>query len=172
MRQLMFAFALLPSCISAQSLLIEFTNGTSVSHPIIDVRSTDLESTTMRVHLWNGNTEVHERSAIARCEFVGSATGLSEKVDGSLGMEVFPNPSSGPVRITCELNGHAPVRAEILEISGKLVRTLYQGPAAGPSLVLNWNGTNDAGVAVPDENYLCRIRQGAGSATRQIVIQH
>ncbi len=172
MRHLILAFTLLPVALSAQSILIEFNNGTSVSHPITDVRSTDLESTTMRVHLWDGNTEVYERNTIARCEFLGSTTAISESRSAALSAEVFPNPSSGSVRITCVLPDWAPVRVEMLDLSGKLVRMLHQGSAAGPSLVLNWSGMDDEGVAVSNGTYLCRISQGACTTTRQVVIQH
>ncbi len=171
MRHLLLAFTLFPIALSAQSILIEFNAGSSVSYPIIDVRSTDLESSTMRVHLWNGSTEVYERTAIARCEFLGSTAAISESGGSPLSAEVFPNPSSGSVRITCAVTAGTPVRAEILDMSGKLVRTLYTGPASGPSLVLNWSGADDEGAAAADGTYLCRISQGAVMATSQVIIQ-
>lgn len=171
MRLPLLLWGLVPASLCAQSLVIELTNGTSVDHPITAIRSAHAGSSDFQVNLWSGAVEVYEVSSIVRMEFAGLPTSLGQRGPGADDQVLFPNPSNGSVRITCPVTHEGPVQLDILDAVGKPVRALYRGTAASPSLVLDWDGTNDAGGLVAEGTYLCRMQQGAASITRAIIIQ-
>jgi hypothetical protein len=170
MRLLMLFWGLVPASLCAQSLVIDLTNNTTVEHPITAVRSTVAGSSDFRVNLWSGAVEVYELSSIARMEFAGLPTSLGQRSQGAEDWTLFPNPSSGSVRITCPVTHEGPVQLDILDAVGRPVRALYRGAAVSPALVLDWDGTNDDGGLVAEGAYLCRMQQGTAALTRSIII--
>lgn len=76
----------------------------------------------------------------------------------------YPNPFNPSTRIPFELQegaGTSRVHLEILDMRGRLIKTLVQGERAnGQRYEAVWNGQNEAGRSVPSGSYLSRLRIG------------
>lgn len=83
---------------------------------------------------------------------------------------VAPNPFNPMTTITFSLatTGHAKV--DIIDVQGRLVRSLYAGelPAGERSLV--WDGRDNAGRSVPSGAYFARLESGSQTATRKMIL--
>jgi hypothetical protein len=77
---------------------------------------------------------------------------------------IFPNPTPGPITIDFTLPTSGWISAEILDVSGRVVRELFSGTEpnghAG-ELSLMWDGRDDAGKRVAAGVYVARV-QGPG----------
>ena len=77
-----------------------------------------------------------------------------------------PNPAHGAVSLTLELPRAGGARVEVLDLSGRSVRTLHAGPAPAGTLPLQWDGAGASGRAAPAGLYF--IRATAGGETAEV----
>ena len=171
MRTLILTLSLLPGLLSAQTVFFNFTDGSTVSYPITDVRSTDFEGGNMRVFLWDGTSYSWSMSSLANYQFNASATGVQEATTALTPLELFPNPTSGEVTIGFEVHGDGEVSVEVLDLRGALVRVVHRGKLAPGAQRLRWDGHDAKGQPVASGNYLCRVVQGPRSATKHVIVQ-
>ncbi len=86
----------------------------------------------------------------------------------------YPNPFNPMTRIPYVLGGSAntaTVHLEILDIGGRLIKTLVQGEqATGQRYEVSWNGTNRDGRQVPSGVYLTRLRIDGVARSRIITL--
>jgi flagellar hook capping protein FlgD len=83
-----------------------------------------------------------------------------------------PNPFRVSTRVdfTMSRAGHAEV--SVHDAAGRLVTTLFSGPAeAGPHAV-TWNGRYGDGRRAPNGVYSCTLRTDSGRQTRNLVLSH
>ena len=82
-----------------------------------------------------------------------------------------PNPFNPETSIRYELAAASPVRLEIFDAAGHVVRHL-ESSTSMPAGVheVRWNGRDDAGATVPSGVYLYRLRAGAFQQTRRAVL--
>jgi hypothetical protein len=171
MRPLILALTLLPAALSAQSVFFHFTDGSTVSYPITEVRSTDFDGGNMRVFLWDGTSYSWSMSSLTNYQFNASATSVAESTTALTPLELFPNPTSGEVTIGFEVHGEGEVRVEVLDLRGGSVRVVHQGKLPQGPQRLRWDGHDAQGQPVASGNYLCRVVQGTRSATKQVIVQ-
>ena len=71
-----------------------------------------------------------------------------------------PNPGRHGTTIAFTVGGSAPapVRVAVFDVLGRLVRTLWDGPAAPGACSLVWDGRNDAGMRVAAGTYMARVQ--------------
>ena len=82
-----------------------------------------------------------------------------------------PNPFRGSATITYELpDKKAGLTVEVYSVSGRLVRTLYDGPASAGPGTLAWNGTDDAGRRVAAGVYFVRASFGEEEVSTKLVV--
>jgi flagellar hook assembly protein FlgD len=86
----------------------------------------------------------------------------------------YPNPfglASGTTSIRYSLQASRE-RAElkIYDVSGRLVRTLVDGVKDGDRYVAMWDGRNDRGARVAAGIYFYKLRLGAKSMTKKMVL--
>ena len=81
-----------------------------------------------------------------------------------------PNPFSSSTSIPFGLSEAGPVRIEIFDMAGRIVRTLFSGDSTGGSHSVSWNGDDGDGVPLAGGIYLIRIQSGGVSATRPCVL--
>ncbi len=82
-----------------------------------------------------------------------------------------PNPFSSSAKITYELpDRKAGLTIAVYSVSGRLVRTLYDGPASGGPGSLAWNGTDDAGRSVAAGVYFVRASFDSEEVSRKLVV--
>ena len=81
-----------------------------------------------------------------------------------------PNPSTGPVTLAFGLSRAAPVRVTVLDLGGRLLATLLEGPqTAGPHLA-TWDGRGQDGAPARAGVYLLRVESGRASACRRVAV--
>jgi hypothetical protein len=74
-----------------------------------------------------------------------------------LGLSVEPNPVHGTSILRFELTRDEAVSLTLFDVSGRLVRTIWNGPLPPASYALRWNGTGDAGDPVGAGQYFVRL---------------
>jgi hypothetical protein len=93
---------------------------------------------------------------------------LPPAVAGSLQLSPpRPNPAPGAVELTVS-GGRGTCRIEVLDIAGRLVRTLEGG--ASPETRVRWDGRRADGAHAAPGLYLVRAGRGAERITRRVVL--
>jgi hypothetical protein len=71
-----------------------------------------------------------------------------------------PDPSSGSVVFTVEQPAAGHLRADVLDVAGRRLRTLHRGAVPAGRIELDWDGRAAGGGAVPAGVYVLRIESG------------
>lgn len=85
--------------------------------------------------------------------------------DYKLTAEVYPNPFNPRTTIRFHLREAAPVKLQIFNISGQLVRTLIDGELPAGSHQRHWNARNHNGETVATGTYIYRLQAGGRLVT-------
>jgi hypothetical protein len=72
-------------------------------------------------------------------------------------VDITPNPFNPQTKVTYDLAHEGPVRLEIYDVQGRLVRTLVAGSRGVGRHVETWNGVADDGSRVASGVYLARL---------------
>jgi flagellar hook assembly protein FlgD len=82
-----------------------------------------------------------------------------------------PNPFVGGTTIAYRIPGGSAdgVSVVIYEVSGRMVRTLHTPSAAGATGPIRWDGTDDAGRALPGGIYLLRLPVAARTVSERVI---
>jgi hypothetical protein len=84
-----------------------------------------------------------------------------------------PNPFTGQTRIRYAVQRPGvPVRLEIYDVAGRLVRTLVSGRANGGPQGTWWNGTDRSGHRVASGLYYYRLTVDGRQETRRMIVMH
>jgi hypothetical protein len=79
-----------------------------------------------------------------------------------------PNPFSTETRIAVVVPGQQAVTLEVLDIFGKVVKTLADDRAVSGRTEFTWDGTDNSGASVADGNYLYRLTAGNEILTNKL----
>jgi hypothetical protein len=95
---------------------------------------------------------------------VGAGTLLPESA-----LVVYPNPTTGAVRIRYELGGRddAEIEVEVFDATGRQVRSLASSGLAGTLNEIEWDGRDGDGDAVPSGVYLVHLIARAGGRSAE-----
>jgi len=88
---------------------------------------------------------------------------------GMLSLRASPNPARAGTRIVWSLARGARTRVEILDLAGRLLRRLQEGPSTTGTNSTEWDGRESGGRMVPPGIYLCRVQADDESATTSVV---
>jgi hypothetical protein len=80
-----------------------------------------------------------------------------------------PNPFGGATRIAWSAPRDTRATVRILDVAGRTVRVLHDGPIAAGEGRADWDGRNAAGRPVPAGVYWTRIETPEGSVARKVV---
>ncbi len=98
----------------------------------------------------------------------GSHVADDTALPADIRMEVWPQPSAGPVTLRIELATSREVSLEILDLCGRQVSVLHAAFAGSGWNQLQWDGRDHRGRAVQSGVYLARVRAGDRTAVRKI----
>lgn len=164
------AFAIALLCIlvigaSAQEQLVITMNDNSLeTYDLAEIRSVKFGSTTMQLHLNNGDNFIWTISDIANYRFAG-AIGLTDDSKLSAGaFEVFPNPASQGSTQFFKWNAKGKITLELLNMMGERVQIFCQGLVGG---ICNY----DWRVNVPVGTYVCILRDEFTIMSKLIIIE-
>jgi hypothetical protein len=79
----------------------------------------------------------------------------------------YPNPFGPQTRIGFDLPGPSHVQVVILDVRGRMVKTLVEGRMPAGRHSVTWDGRDRAGHAVPPGVYLYRIQAGEFTDTKK-----
>ena len=80
----------------------------------------------------------------------------------------YPNPASGEVRLALHSYDAAPIRIEIVDATGRVIRRSRLAVGAGSHL-WTWDGRTDAGAAAPPGYYRARAYSTSGGTSQPLV---
>ena len=80
-----------------------------------------------------------------------------------------PNPFAGRTSFAFELAAPGPASLVVLDVAGRVVRTLASGAHGAGSHRAHWDGTDDRGAAMPAGIYFYRLTGGGGASTRSMI---
>lgn len=88
-----------------------------------------------------------------------------------LSLRAWPSPARGAVQLSLTgISGAGPLRVQVLDLDGRLVRTLA-GPSPGSGEAsLRWDGRDEAGRRAPVGHYFVLARTGKQSAGARLVL--
>ena len=101
------------------------------------------------------------------------ATVIDQEPDSaapSAALHIHPNPFNGDTSIRFSLDGETPVRLQILDIMGQVVRELVRPPLPGGHHRARWDGRDDDGRWLASGLYLCRLQVGTRTVTRKMLL--
>lgn len=82
----------------------------------------------------------------------------------------LPNPFNPSTTIRYESAFAGPVRVQVFDAAGRLVRTLVDGRQSAGSHAVDWNGRDDAGREAASGVYLYRLGTEEGTLTRRMTL--
>lgn len=172
MRPLILALACIPAALSAQTVFFHFTNGTTQSYEVTDIRKLTFVGDEQVLWLNDGGQYTWNVSTIGQYEFE-EATGIEHIASGlvPLQLHVYPNPATAEVTVDTELPQAARLVVDILDLQGRVVRGLYAGERPAGAYRLQWDAADDRGARVAPGTYLVRLTTPYGSSTKPMVIQ-
>jgi len=107
----------------------------------------------------------------------GSGSGVQEPtmVDGTVPGDYtlhqnYPNPFNPQTTIRFDLAQDGPVKIEVYNVTGQLVRRLVETDRQAGSYQVVWNGRNDDRQLVPSGIYFCRMTAGSFSEIRKMAL--
>jgi hypothetical protein len=112
-------------------------------------------------------------AARIRAGWLGGTADAAEaapRVGPGLGPAV-PNPTVAASTVDFRLEAAAPVRARILDVAGRLVRTLVDTELPAGEHRLTWDGTDDAGRPAASGLYFYRVERGGDTSVTRVVLQ-
>lgn len=124
------------------------------------------------IDIYKSDTKGTARSAdpVSLPTFV---TGVEDDPQPHLKAEAFPNPFATSTIITFSVPFdavEADVNAGIYDISGNLIKLVYQGKLPSRNYSVEWNGTDETGNPVASGTYLYRIEINATTTGGQIIL--
>lgn len=82
----------------------------------------------------------------------------------------LPNPFTGRTTIAYSLPAGGPVRLRVFDVSGRLVRTLIDGPAAAGAGQVEWDGLTDEGRTAGNGLYFYMLESASGVVHRKMLL--
>jgi hypothetical protein len=150
---------------SAQSIHVHITDGSVVTHPLVDVRTITFSDNVMNLTLVTGDTISWNVSVVSYYEYEQDPTSITEHGSVVSNMiNAYPTPSNGPVTIEYELKEPVEVNLAIYSLNGAMVEQLQHGQQPGGLNRIVWNGNTTAGV------YLCKLSSVNVSYHKLIVL--
>lgn len=113
---------------------------------------------------WIEKTRSGSRVVALRFAFSGSSAGGAAPVGG---VTVLPNPSRGTAVIDASTRARGPVRLEIFDPAGRLVRRF--GGDGGDAARFEWDGRGEDGALVPAGVYHLRVVSPGGAANAKLI---
>ena len=90
--------------------------------------------------------------------------------DAALHFAVAPNPFTGSTLLRFSLAAAGPVRAELLDVTGRRVRSLVAGELVAGEHTLRWDGRDDRGHALPAGLYFARLETAGNGVVRRLAL--
>jgi hypothetical protein len=81
-----------------------------------------------------------------------------------------PDPFNPATSLRVEAPASEVARIEIIDLRGRVIRSLWRGPWPGGHRELEWNGRDEQGNALPSGIYWARVQAGGLSRTDRLTL--
>ena len=171
LRATAMAVALLPVGLCAQSVVFHFTNGSTETFALADIRKSTFAALDQVLWLADGTQYTWALDAIEKVEFPDISTGVTHIASGMqpLELRLSPNPSTAEVTLTTEMREAGKLVVEVWDAQGRLVRGLFQGELPVGPFQLRWDGADGHGDRVAPATYLVRLVTAGGSTAKPLM---
>jgi len=92
------------------------------------------------------------------------------QLGGHIRATAYPNPFNPSTTLRVDLQRRADVQATIYDVSGKLVREVWNGELPRGSTVFEWDGADESGVFVASGVYFLKVDSRGLSRTLKLVV--
>jgi FlgD Ig-like domain len=82
----------------------------------------------------------------------------------------FPNPFNPSTVISFRLLKSAPVRLSVYDVTGRIIRTLFDGIESAGDVRFGWDSTNDHGTPVSSGVYFAHLQVDQQSTTQRLIL--
>lgn len=106
--------------------------------------------------------------AAAQAKDMHEATYMVQTEEMVLG--IYPNPSTGPTKISFDLTFSQEVTLEVLNSVGQLVYRMDNLSKPSGSQTIQWDGTSNTGAMIQSGYYLVKVTAGNVSSVKKMVI--
>ncbi len=113
---------------------------------------------------------IHQAGAAGICP---AATGIaaSPALGGGIVLaQNYPNPFRGDTVLHFELPASSEVRLDVVDVTGRLVRSLVHGPASAGTHAVSWDGRDGHGANAAAGVYALRLQAPGTVLTRKMII--
>jgi len=119
-----------------------------------------------------GVTAFDHQGDILKLSALAGPTGVpATGFDALLALDpAWPNPANPSVTVRFRASPREVVHLRILDVRGRLVQDLYQGPGTGDWQHEVWNGKTRAGRSAASGLYLIHLENGNKSLSRRVVL--
>jgi hypothetical protein len=150
---------------------------------VVGIAGGDLSSTSYRCGATAGQTAVGTTASSAYQAFIGFwqldvPVGVQEEVKWSSepALETrlcppAPNPSRAYAVIRYSLSVQTRASVELVDLSGRVVRSLVKASQKPGRYSVTWNGTDARGRTVPNGVYFLKFQAGDNRQTEKVVLQ-
>jgi hypothetical protein len=126
-----------------------------------------------RPYRWNHTQLKNDITAILTNWFLEPITGVGVEVDAPVAGATLeparPNPSSGTSVLRFSLARPGSARLDLLDVAGRRVRTLVNGPLAAGRHEAAWDGRDERGAWAPAGVYWARFESQEATLVRRLV---
>ena len=163
---------LMPTCLHAQVISLQFNDGATINFVVPDLRSADMGTDQFHAFLWDGTTYAWDLAAIKNMRFADIPTGLEVTPVVLAPLRIYPVPSTGVVQIGFNLQVAGSAIVEIRDQRGGLVHTARYADLSSGAHTVTWGGKGPNDQEVAAGIYFCRISMGPLQVSQKIVMEH
>jgi hypothetical protein len=153
--------------VGAQTIYFNYSNGTTSSYNLIDVRKITFDSALMNLHLWDGSLYTWNLSTIEYYLYDESTLSVQELLSdaNALGVVLFPNPAISNLYAKFHLSMADDLSIKLYDLNGNLVSLKKLGiiDSGEHCISLDING-------VLPGSYICQISGKKQTVIKQVVL--
>ena len=150
----------------------KYTNTTLMKASIAGLPLGDLNWFPSAKEAWEENKELidaHMKSGNEEKIDIGWYPTISKLIDNPIKMSAYPNPFSGSVTISCQIEKSENIEIIIYNSLGQPIKELVNEKRNAGQYSIQWDGVNDAGIKVQNGLYFYRVKAGYYSKTGKIM---
>ena len=150
----------------AQSIHFNYTDGTSASYNLEDVRKITFDADLMNLHLWDGTVYAWNVSIIGRYQYNESSLNVGEWLNKANAwvVVIFPNPTSATLNVHYNLPKEDEITIALFDMQGKLILQKNLGKQVSGE----HKETLDL-TSIPQGTYGCRISGQQNTITKTVI---
>ena len=124
------------AALQAQDLYIKFNSGASVNYGLSTVDRITFSTTDMQVHISGSSMQSYGMDSIFYYNYQPTTTGVeTANAASTKQLKLFPNPTSGKVKLDFSLSEAAEVQILLYSLSGQQLLVKNESAAAGAQIL-------------------------------------